>query len=177
MNKNIQIRHSEERDLPVMLDIYSYARQFMCDHGNPLQWAEKGWPPEKLLREDIQVGRSYVAECEGKICATFCLMYGVDIDPTYRKIEGAWLEDTAYGVVHRVATNGTVKGAGEACIQWAYDKCQHLRIDTHGDNVVMQNLMKKMDFVQCGIIYTTEDPYPRIAYEKSPGILEAQSQK
>ena len=38
--------------------------------------------------------------------------------------------------------------------------------DTHGDNVVMQNLLKKLGFTRCGTIYVEEDDYPRIAFEK-----------
>ena len=44
--------------------------------------------------------------------------------------------------------------------------CGHLRIDTHGDNITMQHLVKKLGFVQCGTIYVEEDNYPRLAFEK-----------
>jgi hypothetical protein len=38
----------------------------------------------------------------------------------------------------------------------------------HGNpnHTVMQNLVAKLGFVQCGIIYVEEDNYPRLAYEK-----------
>ena len=39
-------------------------------------------------------------------------------------------------------------------------------MDTHTDNVIMQNLLEKMGFKRCGIIYVVEDNYPRYAYEK-----------
>ena len=39
-------------------------------------------------------------------------------------------------------------------------------MDTHGDNKVMQNLLKKNGFVYCGIIHVEEDNDPRLAYEK-----------
>jgi len=47
----------------------------------------------------------------------------------------------------------------------------HLRIDTHGDNIVMQNIAKKLNFIHCGTIYVEEDDYPRLAYEKSKETL------
>ena len=78
----------------------------------------------------------------------------------------SWLSDSPYGVVHRIASDGSVKGVGTFCINWAFAQSGHLRIDTHGDNVVMQNLMKKLGFTQCGTIYVVEDNDPRIAYEK-----------
>ena len=38
---------------------------------------------------------------------------GVDIEPTYRVItDGAWQDDSAYGVVHRIAADGAAKGVG-----------------------------------------------------------------
>lgn len=40
---------------------------------------------------------------------------------------------------------------------WAYAQCGNLRIDTHGDNTVMQNLMKKAGLTRCGTIYVVED--------------------
>ena len=160
------IRHSEEQDLPRMLEIYEYARTFMAEHGNPNQWGPTGWPPEDLLRRDIESGHSYVCEYDGRIVSTFFFVQGEDVEPTYRKIyEGAWLDDSPYGVVHRVASDGTVRGAGRFCINWAIGQCGHLRMDTHGDNKVMQNLLESMGFVKCGIIYVDEDDYPRLAYE------------
>ena len=42
-----------------------------------------------------------------------------------------------------------------------------MRIDTHGDNIDMQSLLKKLGFVHCGTIYVEEDDYPRLAFEKS----------
>lgn len=39
-------------------------------------------------------------------------------------------------------------------------------MDTHGDNVVMQHLLKKLVFIHCGTIYVREDNDPRLAFEK-----------
>ena len=89
-------------------------------------------------------------------------------DPTYRQIyEGAWKNPAPYGVVHRVASSGEVRGAGAYCIEWAFRQCGHLRMDTHGDNTVMQKLLTKLGFSYCGIIYVEADEWPRLAYERS----------
>nr|WP_330399667.1 hypothetical protein [Mediterraneibacter gnavus] len=76
-----------------------------------------------------------------------------------------WLNDAPYGVVHRIASDGTVKGAASFCLNWAFSQCQNLKIDTHQDNLVMQSLLAKLDFKKCGIILT-EDGSSRIAYQK-----------
>ena len=122
---------------------------------------------QELLRQDISEGNSYVCLSDGRIVGTFYFISGKDIEPTYRTIyDGAWTDDSAYGVIHRIASDGTVRGIGQFCMEWAFGQCHHLRIDTHPDNKVMQNLLKKCGFVRCGTIYVTEDPYPRFAYEK-----------
>ena len=164
----MKIRHSTEKDFDRMMQIYGFARKFMAEHGNPNQWGPTHWPPEELIRADIREGHSYVRlNDEGKVIGTFFFIHGENIEPTYRRItEGAWLEDGPYGVVHRIAGDGSEKGIGAFCINWAFEQCGHLRIDTHGDNTVMQRLLNKLGFIQCGTIYVEEDHYPRLAYEK-----------
>ena len=165
------IRHSTLSDLPRIMAIYASARRFMADHGNPDQWGPTCWPPEALIREDIRRGHSYVClNGAGEIVGTFFFIQGEDIEPTYRRItDGAWLDDSPYGVVHRIAADGSERGVGAFCLNWAYEQCGHLRIDTHGDNKVMQGLLRKLGFVHRGTIYVEEDNAPRLAYEKTEG--------
>ena len=163
----MKIRPTTGEDLLRLLEIYQYARNFMVDHGNPDQWGLTQWPPEALLRADIAAGHSYVCVAEERIVGTFFFISGPDIDPTYRHIEdGNWLEDSPYGVVHRLAGDGSRPGIGQFCLEWALQQCGHLRVDTHGDNKVIQNLLRKMGFTHCGTIYVEEDDFPRLAYEK-----------
>ena len=163
----MEIRHSTEDDFAQIMKIYEYARHFMAEHGNPNQWGPTNWPPEELIHADIANGNSYVCIYENRIVGTFFFKHGKDIEPTYHEIEdGKWLDDSDYGVIHRLAGNGSVKGIGRFCIEWAFSQCHHLRMDTHPDNRVMQNLLKKNDFIYCGIIHVTEDNYPRLAYER-----------
>ena len=160
----MEIRKSTPADLPRMLEIYAHARDFMARTGNPYQWGPTNWPPEDLLRSDIAAGKSYVCTHEGSIAGTF--FFDVYDDPTYRNIEdGAWLDDSPYGVIHRIAADGIVRGVGAFCIRWAMERCGHLRIDTHGDNVVMQNMLKKKGFSYCGIIHL-ENGEERLAFQK-----------
>ena len=167
----MEIRKTTNSDLDRVMEIYAHARKFMAEHGNPNQWGPTNWPPEDLIHNDIQSGNSYVClNDEGKVIGTFYYICGKDIEPTYRDItDGAWLDDSPYGVVHRIAGDGSERGIGAFCINWAFGRCGHLRIDTHGDNVVMQNLVKKLGFKHCGTIYVEEDDYPRLAFEKSAG--------
>lgn len=163
------IRKTEEKDFTEVMKIYAGARRFMAEHGNPNQWGPTSWPPEELIHNDIKNGNSYVCVNDSaKVIGVFFYIYGKNIEPTYNTItDGKWIDDSDYGVVHRIAGDGSEKGIGAFCISWAYSQCKHLRIDTHNDNIVMQNLVTKLGFSHCGTIYVEEDNYPRLAYEKT----------
>lgn len=161
------IRTSTEQDFDRIMRIYAHARQFMAQTGNPNQWGPNQWPPAELIREDIACDKGYVCEHDGHVVGVFFFDQGHRIEPTYDHIDdGAWVGDEDYGVVHRIASDGTVPGTGRFCLEWAFDQCGHLRIDTHADNKVMQNLLRKLGFVHCGTIYVHEDNDPRLAFEK-----------
>ena len=90
-------------------------------------------------------------------------------DPTYYRIDGAWKNEAPYGVIHRIASDGTEKGIFEAVMEFCKEKMaergiRNLRIDTHEDNKTMQHLIEKYGFQRCGIIYL-ENGSPRIAYQ------------
>ena len=159
------IRHALITDLGTIMEIYKQAREFMARTGNPTQWGPTNWPPRELIEKDIASGCSYVCEEDDQIGAVFCFRTGED--PTYAEIDGKWIDDRSYGVVHRIASNHKLRGAGRYCIQWCYSQCGHLRMDTHPDNKIMQRLLEEEGFVRCGIIHVEEDDYPRLAYEKS----------
>ena len=83
----MEIRKSTEQDFDRMMEIYSFARRFMAEHGNPNQWGPTHWPPEGLIHNDIRNGNSYVCINDaGKVIGTFFYASGEDIEPVYRKI-------------------------------------------------------------------------------------------
>ena len=162
----MQIRPTQPQELDAVMAIYARARAFMAEQGNPHQWGDTLWPPQDLIKDDIAAGKSYVFEADdGSIAAVFFYDAGQRVDPCYDHIDGAWQGSEDYGVVHRIASAGTVKGAGRTCIQWAIDRCGHLRMDTHEDNAPMRGLLESLGFIYCGTIYVHEDNAPRRAYE------------
>ena len=157
------ITPAKEHDLPDILTIYQYARDFMTKSGNPHQWAD-GHPREELLLRDIENGHLYLCRDSRAIYGVFAFIIGED--NTYRRIDdGAWLSDAPYGTIHRIAGNGTKKGILAEAVTYCESKIPHLRIDTHQDNHIMQHLITKHGFQKCGIIYVS-DGSPRIAFEK-----------
>jgi len=155
------IRKAKCEDLEQILKIYAQARAFMRAHGNLEQW-KGGHPYREVLEGDIEKGQLYVLE-EGEICGVFAFIPGED--PTYGYIEGEWASSEPYAAIHRVASNGKVKGVFEQIVAYCAQRCSHLRIDTHKDNYPMQGAILKQGFTYRGIIYL-ENGDPRLAYEK-----------
>ena len=156
------IQKADQSQLPQILEIYARARAFMAQTGNPDQWGA-AYPPEEMIRRDIENGKCYVNLSENRILAVF--YFAEEADPTYGYIDGAWLNDRPYGVIHRLAVGESGKGVAAECFQYAYARCGNLRIDTHEKNLPMQRCLAKNGFTRCGIIYL-EDGDPRIAYQK-----------
>ena len=160
-----QIRRAVDADRARILEIYAHARRFMREHGNPDQWKDSH-PAVGLVDEDIALGRSLVCTADGVVQGVFVYLQGVDAEPDYRVIDGSWLRGGEYGVVHRIASSGEVRGAGSFMLEWAFSQCGHLRIDTHADNAVMQALLDKLGFSRRGVITLRESGEARIAFER-----------
>ena len=159
----MEIRSTRLEELEQVMEVYAYARRFMAEHDNPNQW-KNNKPSREQIEKDILAGKHYVCMEGDEIAAVF--YFANETDPTYVKIyDGEWLNEEAYSVVHRIAASGKVKGAGSFCMSWASSQCKNLKIDTHEDNYVMQNMLKKCGFTQCGTIYL-EDGEPRIGFQK-----------
>ena len=158
----IVIRKSTVEDIPALQGIFVQARKFMAETGNPSQWTD-GYPSAELLQEDVSSGDSYVVQKGNAVVATFVLRGGND--PTYAVIyEGAWQNDCPYATIHRIASNGKVKGILHLVVECALQTYDSIRIDTHRDNRVMQNAIRKEGFTYCGIIHC-RDGSERLAYQ------------
>lgn len=170
------IRKTEKKDIEEVLTLYASARMFMRENGNGGQWG-KNYPSREQLESDIAAGASYVCvdetgesgvKTEDGIVGTFAYFYGEDPDPNYAVIrDGEWPDHLPYGVVHRITTLSGTHGVAFFCLDWAYEQCHHLRIDTHRNNIPMQNLIRKFGFQYCGIVKMTNgDGTDRDAFMK-----------
>lgn len=158
------IRKTNLMDLPVVMQIYEAARQFMQATGNKTQWGSS-YPSEAFIVQEIEAGHSFVCEnTDGEIVGTFCFIVGED--ETYKTIyHGSWLNNAPYGTLHRIASSGKVKGVGKAILDWCFLQYPNVRVDTHRNNKVMQTILKQYGFQYCGIIYLS-DGSERLAYQK-----------
>lgn len=164
-----RFRHATMRDLPQMQKNYAHARELMARTGNPTQWGNT-FPRDEVVREDIAQRRAMLL-VDGKgsrerILAQFALCQGED--PTYRHIDGAWLDDAAYVTIHRIASSGLAKHAARDCIAWALKHYGNVRADTHPNNKAMQHVLETSGFARCGLIQLIDRPTDttRIAYQR-----------
>ena len=157
------IRHAKETDIPHILAIYNSARTFMHTHGNPTQWAGN-YPALADVQNDLAANSLYVSCGEdGTVHGVFALVTAGD--PNYAVIyDGAWLSDRPYAAIHRIASDGTEHGLFHQAVVFAREKHDHIRIDTHKDNLPMQNAILREGFSYRGIIHLA-DKSPRNAYE------------
>ena len=122
--------------------IFEQARQFMRLNGNLHQWTG-GYPSEEVLEADISSNSSFVCVDDQKeVVGTFCFRYGFSPEPTYNVIYDF-----------------------SACLEWCSRYVDNIRIDTHRDNRVMQELLLRHGFRRCGIIYLANGD-ERIAFQK-----------
>ncbi|WP_280747852.1 GNAT family N-acetyltransferase [Parabacteroides sp. PF5-9] len=161
----MKIRQTTPKEIDRLLSIYDYARSFMQKTGNANQWIN-GYPSKEQVMADLAEKNSYVCVNEhNEVIATFYFKTGDD--PTYSKIyQGEWLNSKPYGVVHRLASDGSQKGIAAFCLQWCFEQCKNIRVDTHHDNLVMQNILRKLGYIECGIIYVANGT-ERIAFQKT----------
>ena len=164
----MNVRRATMSDLEDILSVYAAARIYMSEHENPTQWGAS-YPPVELVVSDIEGGLSWVitdicpSEDKETVLGVFAFL--PDGDPIYNNIEGKWLNDLPHAAIHRVASSGERRGILGACIDFCISRSDNLKIDTHRDNITMQNALKKQGFVACGRIFL-ENGEDRIAYQR-----------
>lgn len=159
----MNIRLANILDADRIFEIYEYARAYMKAHGNPHQWGDDR-PEKSLTEDDIKNQRCYVMEDDGHIFACFVFTIGFE-----KEYEVRFPAKSEYGVIHRVASDGSKRGIVERIVDFAKKKANLIRIDTHEDNKTMQNCIERQNFKRLGIIYL-EDGSPRILYELKEGL-------
>lgn len=162
----MEIRLANPQDTSKILDIIDQARQIMRESGNMTQWSN-GYPSAEVILNDITPGNGFICENDGEIVGYFHFSHGKNPEPTYSVIEnGQWLNDNPYGVIHRLASGRTARGIAKAAFDYAFSVIDTVRVDTHHDNIPMQNFLKKNGFEYCGIIFVN-DGSPRDAFQRT----------
>ena len=138
------------------------------------QWQDN-FPNPEVFARDIAKDNCWLFTHEGK--AVGVIVVYLEPEEDYKGIEGQWLtEGEHYGVIHRVAVKDAYRGRGLSgeMMQLAEDiilgrGCPSVRIDTHEDNLTMQNMLKKRGYSPCGVVWLHNGPElckKRIGLEK-----------
>ncbi len=155
------IRRANKEDIKYIMPIYEAAKKKMRADGNLHQWSDK-YPDEETLLNDITRNELYIAYDDEGIYGVFMLSFSGE--DTYKEIQGAWLNDEPYAVIHRIASLGNGKNLLKDAIDFTFEKTNNIRIDTHEDNNIMCTLLKKLGFIYTGIIHL-KDGDERRAYQ------------
>ncbi|WP_218620391.1 GNAT family N-acetyltransferase [Flavobacterium sp. I3-2] len=162
----MKVKLASVSDLKSILNVIELAKQIMLANGNTTQWIN-GYPSEEIILKDMEQNYGFVIVNNGEIEGYFCFLKGNNPEPTYQLIkDGNWLNNEAYGVIHRLASSGRIKGIADACFDFCFSEINNIKVDTHENNIPMQNYFKKIGFTYCGIIYVN-DGSPRRAFQKS----------
>lgn len=162
----MEIRKALLSDVSDILRVMDSARLYQRSLGFQ-QW-EDGYPNESIITEDINRDSGYVLTGAGVTAGYVCLVTG---DSAYKLSPSPWQYMGEYAVVHRLAMDDTMRGRGmsKEVFSLIERKVRALsipiiRVDTGTANVVMNRLLAKYGYINCGV-----HRFPwgeRIAYEK-----------
>ncbi|URM36849.1 GNAT family N-acetyltransferase [Flavobacterium anhuiense] len=121
------------------------------------QWQD-GYPNELSIKSDIENGYGYVFTEDESILAYAAIIF--DKEPAYENIEGKWLTDGDYTVVHRVAVSKLAKGKGIATKLFqsieglsVENNIYSIKVDTNFDNTPMLKILDRLKYTYCGEVY------------------------
>ncbi len=160
-------RRATLSDVERCFELICQAKRYMASLGRR-QWNER-YPAVGDIVSDISAGDGYVLCLNGGIVAYGAVIFSGE--PLYGTIDGKWLSDGGYVVLHRLCVADVVRGTGVAQRYFgeverfaASRDIRSFKVDTNFDNAGMLHILSKLGFSYCGEIH-----YPhgdRRAFEK-----------
>lgn len=164
----LTFQKASEEDFNEIWKIIDDARNRMLREGKK-QWDNK-YPSPSDIHNDIIKETAYVLkDVSGQIECFGAVIF--EPEPAYKTIEGEWLTEKKYVVVHRLAVSQKAQGQGIASYfmqqveTLALEKgIESFKVDTNFDNFAMMAVLNKLGFTYCGEI--SYEKGKRRAYEK-----------
>lgn len=167
ISDGLTFRRAGVGDIPAIAAILKAAVARMLAEGKQ-QWDET-YPNETHVSADIARQVGYVIESDDKPVAYGAVVF--DGEPAYDCLDGRWLSEQPYVVVHRLAVSQEMQGKGlgykfmTAVEEFARSKGVHsFKVDTNFDNFAMLHLLDRLGFTYCGEIQYQRSS--RKAFEK-----------
>lgn len=160
-------RKAKPKDFNIIWEIIEFAKESRRLDGSN-QWQD-GYPNAQSIHNDIENGYGYVLTENDEILFYAAIIF--EIEPAYEAIEGKWLTNQPYCVIHRMAVspNGRGKGLSTKLMLEVEKLCLakaifSIKIDTNFDNPAMLHLIEKSGYTYCGEVYFRDSA--RRAFEK-----------
>jgi GNAT superfamily N-acetyltransferase len=131
------------------------------------QW-QNGYPNIAVVQTDIEKGEGFVLLDEDKVVGYSAVL--INDEPAYAAIDGKWLTNTDFVVVHRVAISDNYLGKGLAKMMFTFieeflsNNIYSIKCDTNFDNIPMMKIFENLGYAYCGEVHFRGSP--RKAYEK-----------
>jgi ribosomal protein S18 acetylase RimI-like enzyme len=135
---------------------------------NSNQWQD-GYPNERVVQNDIANEIGYVLT-DADVIVGYCVIL-INDEPEYANLQGNWLTNSDFIVIHRLAISEDYLGKGLAKL--ILKNCEEIackntiysvKVDTSYDNKAMLAIFKSLGYRYCGIVHFRGSP--REAYEK-----------
>lgn len=160
-------RQATMADSPAIWEILEAAIQRRKADGSA-QWQD-GYPNPEIVKKDLEQGQGYVLTAGGRLVAYAALL--MNDEPAYAHLDGNWLSNGDFLVIHRVAVAQDFlhKGLGRRMLAHietfaVHNKIYSIKADTNFDNPGMISLFEKQGYVYCGEVFFRGSS--RRAYEK-----------
>jgi GNAT superfamily N-acetyltransferase len=164
---NYHFRKAEMSEISRIWEILQRAIVRRKEDGST-QWQD-GYPNPDVVKKDIEKGLGFVL-VEGETVIGYSAVI-MNYEPAYDAIEGKWLTNDDFVVIHRVALSEKYLGQGLANMIIAYiedfariNNIYSIKADTNFDNIAMIKIFKNRGYTLCGEVYFRGSP--RKAYEK-----------
>ena len=165
--KNHHFKKAEISEASLIWEILQQAILRRKEDGSN-QWQD-GYPNPEVVQKDIEKGIGYVLT-EGETIIGYCALI-INDEPAYATIEGKWLTNDDFIVIHRIAISEMYLGKGLTKIilrnieDFALNNnVFSIKADTNFDNFAMLKIFEKSGYTFCGEVYFRGSP--RKAFEK-----------
>lgn len=167
MTSEFTLRKATDKDKDRIWEILQQAIELRKRDGSD-QWQD-GYPNVEVVQHDIDQGCGYVLLSEGHILVYVAIIF--DGEPAYHALQGKWLSDQDYVVIHRLAVAQDIKTKGTATILMkevealaVARQVYSIKVDTNYDNKGMLRIFEKLGYQYCGEVYFRGGA--RMAFEK-----------
>jgi GNAT superfamily N-acetyltransferase len=118
------------------------------------QWQD-GYPNEAVIEHDITKGIGYVLTDDNMLIGYAAILF--NDEPAYEQLNGTWLTNGDFAVVHRVAISNDYlgKGLAQKIFHFTEDlaianNIFSIKVDTNFDNIPMLIILEKLGYTYCG---------------------------